>query len=119
MSKNPFVLKMSWYRRLRNNIMKFDYICDDIDGLILIDRYFMKDLNDALLYKLDILNRYCPKLLDNPEEIRKIIIKELAAAGIEPVKANKGIIMKTLMPIFKKLNADMKIVNQIISEKLE
>lgn len=81
-----------------------------------------KDRGEKLcefLYKLDILNMYCPKLLDNPEEIKDIIAKELAAADIEPVKSNKGIVMKTLMPIFKKLNADMKIVNQVIGEILK
>ena len=68
--------------------------------------------------RLAIIEKYCPKLLDNPEEIRAIIVKELAAAGVESVKANKGAVMKTLMPIFKG-KADMKIVNQIISEELE
>ena len=69
-------------------------------------------------YKLDILNMYCPKLLDNPEEIREIIVKELAAAGIEPVKANKGAVMKTLMPQFKG-KIDGKLANQIIGEILQ
>ena len=67
--------------------------------------------------KFDILNKYCPKLLDNPEEIKNIILSELAAAGIEPVKANKGAVMKTVMPQFKG-KADMKIVNQVIGEML-
>ena len=69
--------------------------------------------------KLFKLKTYLPKIMNDPEEIRGIVIGELAAAGIEPVKSNKGIIMKTLMPIFKKLNADMKIVNQVITEELE
>lgn len=68
--------------------------------------------------KFDILNAYCPKLLDNPADIRTMIENQLAIAGIEPIKANKGIIMKTIMPIFKG-KADMKIVNQVIGEILE
>ena len=68
--------------------------------------------------KLFKLKTYLPKIMNDPEEIRAIVIGELAAAGIESVKANKGAVMKTLMPIFKKLNADMKIVNQIIAEEL-
>lgn len=68
--------------------------------------------------KLFKLKTYLPKIMNDPEEIRAIVIGELAAAGIESVKANKGVVMKTLMPIFKKLNADMKIVNQIIAEEL-
>jgi uncharacterized protein YqeY len=67
--------------------------------------------------RLAIIENYCPKLLDNPEEISAIVIGELAAAGVESVKANKGAVMKTLMPIFKG-KADMKIVNQVIMEEL-
>ena len=68
--------------------------------------------------KMTVLDKYCPKLLDNPEEIKDIIVKELAAAGVEPVKANKGAVMKLLMPQFKG-KADMKIVNQVIGELLK
>lgn len=69
--------------------------------------------------KLFKLKAYLPKIMNDPEEIRAIVVGELAAAGIKPVKSNKGVVMKTLMPIFKKLNADMKIVNQVITEELE
>ena len=69
--------------------------------------------------KLAKIQCYLPKLMNDPEEIREIVVKELAAAGVESVKSNKGVVMKTLMPIFKKLNADMKIVNQIITEELK
>ena len=67
--------------------------------------------------KAAILNEYVPKLMNEPEEIRAIVVKELAAAGIESVKANKGVAMKTLMPIYKG-KAHMKIVNQVITEEL-
>lgn len=67
--------------------------------------------------KLAKLKCYLPKLMNDPEEIRVIVVRELAAAGIESVKANKGVAMKTLMPIFKG-KADMKIVNQVITEEL-
>lgn len=75
------------------------------------------ELLSEFLYKLDIINMYCPKLLDNPEEIKDIIVKELAAAGVESVKTNRGAIMKLIMPIFKG-KADMKTVNQVIGELL-
>lgn len=68
--------------------------------------------------KAAILNEYVPKLMNDPEEIRAIVVRELAAAGIESVKANKGVAMKTLMPQFKG-KADMKIVNQAIGEILK
>lgn len=78
-----------------------------------------QDMTEEYRNKLFKLKTYLPKIMNDTEEIRAIIIGELAAAGIESVKANKGVIMKTLMPIFKKLNADMKIVNQVIMEELE
>ena len=78
-----------------------------------------QNIADEYRSKLAKLKIYLPKIMNDPEEIRAIIIGELAAAGIESVKANKGVAMKTLMPIFKKLNADMKIVNRVITEELE
>ena len=75
------------------------------------------DLMNEFKLRMTIMKEYAPKLLDNPAEIKEIIVKELAAAGIEAVKANKGAAMKLLAPQFKG-KADMKIVNQIISEVL-
>ena len=68
--------------------------------------------------KATILNEYVPKLLDNPEEIKAMVENQLAIAGIEPLKSNKGAVMKTVMPIFKG-KADMKIVNQVMGEILQ
>ena len=68
--------------------------------------------------KAAILNEYVPKLLDNPEEIKAMVENQLAIAGIEPLKSNKGAVMKVVMPQFKG-KADMKIVNQVIGEILK
>ena len=76
------------------------------------------DLKMQYNSKAAILNEYVPKLLDNPEEIKEIVDKELAAAGIEPIKTNKGIAMKLLASQFKG-KADMKVVNQVITEVLK
>lgn len=75
------------------------------------------DLLEQYTSTLMVINHYAPTLMDDPEEIRAIVVGELAAAGIEATKANKGIVMKTLIPFFKG-KADMKIVNQIIMEEL-
>ena len=75
------------------------------------------DLMNEFKLRMVIMEEYAPKLLDNPVEIKEIMIRELAAAGIEPVKTNKGAAMKLLAPQFKG-KADMKIVNQVISEVL-
>lgn len=67
--------------------------------------------------RLAILNEYAPQLITNPEEIKNIASTVLAAAGIEATKANRGAVMKAVMPHFKG-KADMKIVNQVIGEML-
>lgn len=76
------------------------------------------DLLEQYMNTLCVIKHYAPILMDNPEEIRAIVIGELAAAGIKATKANKGLVMKTLMPLFKG-KADMKIVNQVIGEELQ
>lgn len=76
------------------------------------------DLLEQYMSTLCVINHYAPTLMDDPEEIRAIVVGELAAAGIEATKANKGLVMKTLMPLFKG-KADMKIVNQVIGEELQ
>lgn len=68
--------------------------------------------------KLAILNEYVPKLIDDPEAIRKDVRSILYTLGIEETKANKGAVMKAVMPHFKG-KADMKIVNQVIGEILK
>ena len=78
------------------------------------DRVETLEMYKSRLFKL---NTYLPKLLDNPEEIREIVENQLAIAGIEPLKSNKGAVMKTVMPLFKG-KADMKVVNQVIGEIL-
>jgi uncharacterized protein YqeY len=67
--------------------------------------------------KLAKLKYYLPQLLDNPIDIETKIRLMLLPSGIELVKANKGIIMKIVMPQFKG-KADMKVVNQVIGELL-
>ena len=48
----------------------------------------------------------------------EVLEKKLAAAGIEPVKSNRGAVMKIVMPQFKG-KADMKVVNQVVGEILQ
>ena len=68
--------------------------------------------------KFVVLNEYVPKLIDDPEVIRKDVRSILYTLGIEETKANKGAVMKAVMPHFKG-KADMKIVNQVIGEMLK
>ena len=67
--------------------------------------------------KMKIIKEFAPQLLTDPVEIRASVEAILAEAGIELVKKNKGLVMKTLMPKFKG-KADMGVVNQVIGEVL-
>jgi len=67
--------------------------------------------------KLNILNEYCPKLLDNPAEIENIILKLCGECHADLTKANRGLIMKIIMPYFKG-KADMAIVNKVLMSLL-
>lgn len=67
--------------------------------------------------RLDVLNAYAPKMMDEAE-IREIIKAVLAEAGIEaPGAKDKGKIMKVLMPKVKG-KADGKLVNEVVGEFL-
>ena len=67
--------------------------------------------------KLAIINEYCPKLLDDPAEI-EVAIKDLCiGASLALVKANRGAIMKVVMPSFKG-KADMAVVNKVLMSLL-
>ena len=60
--------------------------------------------------RMAIINEFAPSLMDNEDEI-KTFIQNL---GIEPIKSNRGEIMKAL-----KGKADMKIANQVVSQMLQ
>lgn len=68
--------------------------------------------------QLEIINEFAPVLIVNEDMIKKMINEALDANNIEPTKKNKGMVMKTIMPMFKG-KADMKIVNKVIAEVLE
>ena len=74
-------------------------------------------LKNAYILKMGYLNKYVPQLITDEEGIFAIIHGELAAAGIEMTKANRGAIMKVVMPILKG-KVDMKIANKVIGDNL-
>ena len=59
--------------------------------------------------RMAIINEFAPSLMDNEDAI-KTFIQNL---GIEPIKSNRGEIMKAL-----KGKADMKIANQVVGQML-
>lgn len=68
--------------------------------------------------KLTIIDEYCPKLLDDPTRISDIIKNLCFDARVDLTKANRGAVMKLVMPHFKG-HADMKIVNQVVGGLLQ
>jgi uncharacterized protein YqeY len=67
--------------------------------------------------ELAIISAYAPKLMDEAE-IKEVILKVLADIGIEtPTAKDKGVIMKTLMPLVKG-KADGKLVNQVLANMM-
>lgn len=68
--------------------------------------------------RMVVIDEFAPKLMTDATEIQNLITTLLSDAQIEPVKANKGQIMKIVMPAMKG-KADMKIVNTVIAEMLK
>lgn len=78
--------------------MKFSYIPDGIDGLVLTDREYLKELNRGLLYELDILlDRYGESELacDFPGEKWKDVWKRETRKIVEFCNSGKMIIFLT------------------------
>ena len=76
------------------------------------------DLLTAYNEKLSIIKEYAPQLLTDEKEIEEKFLGILKENNIEPLKQNKGQIMKTVMPVFKG-KADMKVVNIVINKSLK
>jgi uncharacterized protein YqeY len=68
--------------------------------------------------RMAVIDEFAPRLMTDATEIQNVITTLLSDAQIEPVKANKGQIMKIVMPAMKG-KADMKIVNTVIAEMLK
>ena len=66
-------------------------------------------------HRLMIIENFAPKLVTDPIEITAMIEATLVKAGVNIETANKGQVMKAVMPVLKG-KADMKIANQIIDK---
>ena len=66
-------------------------------------------------HRLMIIENFAPKLVTDPIEITAMIEATLVKAGVNIETANKGQVMKAVMPVFKG-KVDMKIANQIIDK---
>lgn len=73
------------------------------------------DIIELCKYRIGVLEEFAPKML-SAHEIKEIIKGVIEELGIEnPIPADKGKIMKELMPKVKG-KADGKLVNQMVAE---
>lgn len=76
------------------------------------------DIIDECNFSISVLEEYAPKMMDE-EEIKTVINETLAELSIDtPSPADKGKIMKVLMPKVKG-KADGKLVNQVLGSILK
>ena len=78
---------------------------------------------EDLLYeyqiRIAIISEFAPKLVTDKDEIKRMILQALPdSSEININKANKGQIMKVVMPAMKG-KADMKLVNEVLGELLK
>ena len=76
-----------------------------------------QDLLEEYRAKKDIIDFFAPIIRKEPAEVRSMVEQILAEAEIDLKSANKGQIMKIVMPKIKG-KVDMKVANQCITELL-
>ena len=69
-------------------------------------------------HRLMIVENFAPKLVTDRIEITAMIEAALVKAGVDIETANKGQVMKAVMPALKG-KVDMKIANQVIAEVMK
>ena len=74
-----------------------------------------QDLLEEYRAKKDIIDFFAPIILKEPAEIRFMVEQILAEEDIDLKSANKGQVMKIVMPKIKG-KVDMKVANQCITE---
>ena len=69
-------------------------------------------------HRLMIVENFAPKLVTDPIEITAMVEATLVKAGVDIETANKGQVMKAIMPVLNG-KVDMKIANQVITTLLK
>lgn len=72
------------------------------------------DRRAEYIAKFEIANEYAPKIIDNADEIEKMILNFSCDNNIMLTNSNRGAIMKSVMPFLKQNNCDMKIAQEIL-----
>lgn len=67
-------------------------------------------------YNMTVVNEYAPQMITDEMEIAAFINKILAENGLIGTKQPKGVIMKTVMPVLKANNCDMKVAQGVLNK---
>ena len=70
------------------------------------------------LMKLAIATEYAPVVIDDVDEIKKMIYLWGCGNQVSIVSQNKGIIMKAIMPWLKQNNCDMKAAQEALKQAM-
>lgn len=76
------------------------------------------EMREEYEHRLMIVENFAPKLVTDPIEITAMVEATLVKAGVDIETANKGQVMKAVMPALKG-KVDMKIANQVIATFLK
>lgn len=63
-----------------------------------------------------VVNEYAPKLIEDEVEIEAMIVELCAVLGADIVPANRGAVMKAVMPVLKKSNCNMKVAQSVFNK---
>ena len=66
-----------------------------------------------------VVNEYAPQMITDEMEITALINKILAENGFIGTEQPKGVIMKTVMPVLKVSNCDMRVAQGILNRLLK
>ena len=67
-------------------------------------------------YNMTVVNEYAPQMITDEMEIIALINKILNENGLIGTEQPKGIIMKTVMPVLKANNCDMKVAQGVLNK---
>lgn len=76
------------------------------------DKY--ADKKAEYLIKLEIVKEYAPVVIDNVDEIKKMINLWGITNAVSITSGNKGVIMKAIMPWLKQNHCDMKAAQEAL-----
>lgn len=68
---------------------------------------------------MTVVNEYAPQMITDEMKITALINKILVENGLIGIEQSKGIVMKTVMPVLKANNCDMKIAQGVLNRLMK